>query len=195
MKSSGLSGHAGHFKFPQTQVIQLLNDQLFIFFRSWSGLEIQQKVIDEISHFLSAADADLEVTTPFEFIESLSSYANKVRISLLLANDIVHKTENKERYAQGCEIGIVYKKNNEVICASVGRFGFTAIKNEQRMVLSSGGNLLDDQVLLPTQLLGLDPTPIIQINSISTKGLSELVVDSDYFNQSTVWKISLIDFE
>jgi hypothetical protein len=59
------------YKLPQTQVYSLLDDQLLIFLRSWNGSDANQKVIDEINHFLSAANADLEVTTPFEFVDKV----------------------------------------------------------------------------------------------------------------------------
>lgn len=195
MKTQNLEGQQHpENKFPSTQVISLLNDQLIIILRLWSGSDIQQKVIEEISHFLSAASADLEVTTPFNFLESLSSIANKVRISMLLANDLILKTENKEKYIHGCEIVILYKHQQELSWGSLGRFSLTALKNQRRMKLSHGGTFIDEFILMPTQLLGIESEPNLSVGSISTKGLESITVESEFNDKEVYWKIEVVDF-
>ena len=80
---------------PATQTYQSLNNQLTVFLRAWGSVEYNQKVIDEITHYLSTTQADIEVTTPFDYVESLSSLANRARVSLLLAHDLFYKTDNR----------------------------------------------------------------------------------------------------
>ncbi len=193
MKSQ-ITGHSDKFKFPATQVYSLLDDQLHIFLRSWNGNDANQKVIDEINHFLSAANADLEVTTPFEFIENLSSMANKVRISILLANDVIYKTENKEKYLQGFELAIVFKSQQEIVWSTVGRFEIRATKNQKNISVSHGGQFLDDQILLPVSLLGIDREPHVLTGSISVKNLDSLQIHSDFDEKATSWSVEISDF-
>lgn len=188
-------GLSEKYKFPQTQVHLLLNDQLVIFLRSWNGIDANQKVIDEINHFLSAADADLEVTTPFEFVENLSSMANKVRISVLLANDIIFKTENKEKYMQGYELAIIFKNKNEIAWSTVGRFEISSNKNNKNITISHAGQFLDDQILLPVALLGLEREPSVLSGSFSIKNLDQIQIQSDFDQQSTYWKAHITNFE
>jgi len=171
-------------KFPQTQMYSLLNDDLLIFLRSWNGTDSNQKVIDEISHYLSAANADLEITTPFSFIESLSAMGNKVRVALLLANDIILKSDNKESYSQGFEVAVVFKVAKEVICGHVGRFSIQGHKNNHVLDLGHGGAFLDEQILLPTALLGIESEAAMFVTSIATKDLSSLEVKSTYLAES-----------
>lgn len=178
----------GKFKLPPTNVYSLLDDHLLIFLRSWNGADANQKVIDEINHFLSAANADLEVTTPFEFVENLSSLANKVRISILLANDVVFKTENKEQFQQGYEIAVIFKNNNELAWSTVGRFELSAQKQASFFSISHGGQFLDDQVLLPVALLGIDREPKVLSGSIGVKNLEKLEVCSEFGEKSTFWE-------
>ncbi len=189
-----VSGSVDLFKFPQTQVHSMLSDQLIIFLRSWNGIDANQKVIDEINHFLSAADADLEVTTPFEFIENLSSIANKVRISMLLANDVIYKTENKDSYNHGFEIAIIYKHQQEIAWSTVGRFEISATKNKKNISLGHGGQFLDDQVLLPVALLGIEREPAVLTGSLSIKNLEQIQVLSDFDQLATSWKALITDF-
>ena len=182
------------YKFPQTQIYTLLDQQLFIFLRSWNGIDSNQKVIDEIDHFLSAANADLEVTTPFEFFGNASSLANKVRIAVLLANDAIYKAENKDKYLHGYEIAIVFKNHQEIAWSTVGRFEIAATKNQKKISISNAGQFLDDQILLPVALLGLNREPVVLTGSISVKNLEELQIESCFDQQSTFWKALVTDF-
>ncbi len=183
-----ISATNGQFKLPQTQVYEFLDDQLLIFLRSWNGTDSNQKVIDEITHFLSAANADLEVTTPFEYKQSLSSLANKVRISILLANDLIFKTDNKEQLYLGYELAVIFKNHNELAWANIGRFEISAKKMDNEFQLCYGGQFLDDQILLPVGLLGLDRDPSINAGSISVKNVDQVQIVSNYLHNSTYWQ-------
>jgi hypothetical protein len=189
-----ISGLNSDFKLPQTNVYSLLDDQLLIFLRSWNGNDVLQKVVDEVTHFLSAANADLEVTTPFEYLQNLSSVANKVRISVLLANDVILKSENKDQFRQGFELAIIFKNHNELAWSTVGRFQITAKKMKTILPISHGGQFLDDQVLLPVALLGIDRQPAVLAGSISTKNLEEIQVLSNFADMTTYWEAVITDF-
>lgn len=188
-----VSSHNGQQKFPQTHVHSLLNDNLLVCLRLWSGPEVEQKVIDEILRYLSAADADLEVTTPFDYIESLSSLSNKVRVAMLLANEALY-IDNKEKYSQGFEIAICYKHNKEISIGSVGRFAFTAEKKDKNFVVFESGGFLDDLVLLPTDLLGIEREVDIKCASVSIRDLAAIQLSSKY-DQNTFWSARINQFD
>lgn len=192
MKSK-ISSHNGVQKFPQTHVHSLLNDNLLVCIRLWSGPEVEQKAVDEILRYLSAADADLEVTTPFDYIESLSSLSNKVRVALLLANEALY-VDNKEKYSQGFEIAICYKHNKEISLGSVGRFAFMAHKKDKKFLMFESGGFLDDLVLLPTDLLGVEREVDIKCISVSTRDLSSIQISSN-FDQNTFWSATIDQFD
>ena len=188
-----INSHNGQQKFPQTQVHNLLNDNLIVAIRLWSGPDAEQAVVDEILRFLSAADADLEVTTPFDYIENLSSLSNKVRIALLLANETLY-AQNKEKYMQGYEIAICYKHQKEISVGSVGRFALNVVKtNKEFMVFESGG-LMDDVVLLPSALLGTEREPEIKCASVAVRDLNSLQLSS-IFDALTFWSAKITDFD
>jgi hypothetical protein len=188
-----VNSHNGPQKFPQTHVHSLLNDNLLVCLRLWSGPEVEQKVIDEILRYLSAADADLEVTTPFDYVESLSSLSNKVRVALLLANEALY-VDNKEKYSQGFEIAICYKHNKEISIGSVGRFAFLAEKKDKNFVVFESGGFLDDLVLLPTDLLGIEREVDIKCASVSMRDLAAIQLSSKY-DQNTFWSAKINQFD
>jgi hypothetical protein len=192
MKSK-INSHNGDQKLPQTHVHSLLNDNLLVCIRLWSGPEIEQKVVDEILRYLSATDADLEVTTPFDYIESLSSLSNKVRVALLLANEAIY-IDNKEKYTQGFEIAICYKNHKEISVGSVGRFAVSADKKDKNYMIFETGGFLDDLVLLPADLLGIEREVEINCTSISTRDLTSIQISSKY-DQHTFWSAHINQFD
>lgn len=192
-------GASGLHKMPKTDVTLLLDDRLIIFIRSWNGNEINQKIIDEIHHYISSIEADIELTNSFEFVEHLSSLANKIRVSILLANDAIYRSENKEFYQNGAEILVIYKNKTELVWASIGRFKIETIKNNQPMLSSTviydSGTRLDNSVLLPVSLLGLIKNPEIQIGSVSVKNLKQIQISSIFMENETYWISQITDFE
>lgn len=182
----------GALKLPQTTVFTEMSSDLLIFIRSWCGDDLQQKVLNEITRYLSATDADLEVTSPFEYVENLSSIANKVRVALLMANEALY-AENKEQYKYGYEVAICFKKSNEVCIASVGRFSFNYKKKGKVLQLYESAGFADDLTLLPSQLLGIEKSLEIKINSISKTDLETVEIKSN-FDEDTYWISNIKNF-
>lgn len=182
----------GILKLPQTTVFSEMSSDLLIFIRSWCGDDLQQKVLNEITRYLSATDADLEVTSPFEYIENLSSLANKMRIAILMANEALY-SENKDQYKYGYEVAVCFKKSNEVCIASVGRFSFNYKKKNKAIQLYESAGFADDLTLLPSQLLGIEKSLEIKINSISKTDLEEVEIKS-HFDENTYWISNITHF-
>lgn len=186
----------GDQKIPSTKIIQTLNDQLIICIRSWNSQDANQKIADEITHYLSSLDADLDITTPFDFIENLSFLANKVRVAVLLANDLIYGTDNKEIYQQGAEIAIFLTKGKELIWSCVGRFSIQAEEDSSQFIsIYDSGVFLNDRVVMPQELLGLYKSPQIQVGSMTTDKLQQLHVESKYNYGKTEWTLKLTDFK
>ncbi len=163
---------------PTTQVYQSLNDQLTVFLRAWGSVEYNQKVIDEVTHYLSTTQADIEVTTPFDYVESLSSLANRARVALLLAHDLFYKTDNRNEYVVGFEVMILFRAKNEIAWAGAGRFSISKLINNKLIQIHSMGTDLDEETLLPAQLIGLEKQIGVQAGSIAVNDASKIVVSS-----------------
>lgn len=176
MKFKIRSGSSGP-RLANTNLVSLLDGELLIILRSWGSSEYNQKFIDEIQHYISSTEADVEVTTPFDYQENLSSLANRTRIAILLAHDRFTKNENKNEYLVGFEVTVLFHSKNELAWSSVGRFTIDKFVDEQICTLMSNGSDLDTEVLLPVQLVGLEKS--IDISS-----------GSMVFNDKTVFVIS-----
>ena len=163
---------------PSTQIIQALNGQLTLFLRGWGGTEYNQKVSDEIVHYVSSTEADIEVTTPFQYLESLTALTNRTRVALLLAHDLVYKNDNRGEYTVGFEVMVVLRAKNELAWSSVGRFSLAKIeKNYLNQLLSSGSDL-DDQILLPVHLMGVEREIHVNSGSLQLGERTKVLISS-----------------
>lgn len=165
---------------PPTQSYLQLNDQLIIFLRTWGAADYNQKVVDEITHYISTTQADIEVTTPFDYNESISSSANRTRISLLLAHDLLYKTDNRTEYLVAFEALVMYRNKNELAWSSVGRFNISKLQNRRMTPILQIGSDLDREALLPIQLIGVEKEICMNSGSILIDQNTPIVVSSPF---------------
>lgn len=177
MKVNVRSGSSGP-RMANTKLVSLLDGELLIILRAWGSSEYNQKFIDEVQHYIASTEADVEVTTPFDYQENLSSMANRTRIAILLAHDRFTKSENKNEYLVGFEVTVLFHSKSELAWSSVGRFSIDKFVDEQLSTLLSNGSDFDGEVLLPVQLVGLEKTIDISSGSMSFSDKTKVVISS-----------------
>lgn len=171
----------------QTQIYNLLDDQLLVCLRPWGSSDYNQKFLDEITHYLSSTQADLEVTTPFDYQENLSNLANRTRVALLLAHDLFFKTENKSEYSVGFEALILFISRQELAWSAVGRFAVDKISEPHTVTpILQNGSDLDSETLLPVQLIGVEREIDISSGSLRFIPGSRVVISSVYQNELVI---------
>lgn len=183
-----IHSHLGPQKMPETQVFNLLDNQLLVFVRGWGSQDFNKKFIDEISHYLSSAQADIEVTSPFDFLENQSSLANKVRIALLLAHDYFYKSENKSSFSVGFEAAVFMRHKKELAWGAIGRFDIYRTKDDHLSLLSAVGTDRDSEVLLPIDLLGVEKDVDIRLGSVLLA--KEQIFVSSVYGSTSQYKIN-----
>lgn len=179
MKTSVKAGYT-KLHLANTVITSLLDEQLILMIRPWGSGEYNQKFTDEITHYLSSTQADIEVTTPFDYQENLSSLANRTRIALLLTHDLFYKSENKAEYVVGFEATLLLKSKSEIAWSSVGRFGVHKLAEGKLNTLHLCGSDLDIETLLPAQLIGVEKEIDVMSGSMSVDEKSKIVVSSTY---------------
>lgn len=167
-------------KMPTTQVYHLLDGQLSLAVRAWGSQEFSQKFVDEVSFYMSSAQADLDVTSPFETRENLSSLANKTRIALLLAHDFFYKSQNKTEFAVGFEATIFFQSKTELAWSSVGRFSLKKMKDLYLQTIFDSGTDRDEETLLPVELIGAEKEVEISTGSVIIDSNVQLLLSSVY---------------
>lgn len=193
------------FKLPPTKLYPALDNKLLIVLRGWGGPDAAQGVIDEITQYLSATQADLDLTTPFTFVEGVSQVANRLRISALLANDRLFKFENKEFYSAGFEILMIYQNKNELAWLSFGNFSiqmdFVDPVTSQNLNLKdstlvfASHDAIESRHVLPNYLLGIDRQPQVQVGSVLQEFVNRVLIKSSFAFGRTQWSLEITQLE
>lgn len=170
----------------QIQTYNLLDGQLLVLLRPWGSSDYNQKFLDEVTHYLSSTQADLEVTTPFDYQENLSGLANRTRVALLLAHDLFFKTENRSEYSVGFEAIILFSSKQELAWSCVGRFAVDKVSDQGVTHILKHGSDLDSEVLLPVQLIGVEREIDISSGSLAFTPGSRVVVSSAFNNELNI---------
>lgn len=168
---------------------------LIVIATSWGQPEHAQRAVDEVVKYVSAAKSDVEVTSPFEFLTCLSDEVNYVRTSVLIANDMLYRGENRNEYVSGVEILALFKRGPQVAWAQVGCPSLFIRRQEQSMQpLAIGQDMSaemhragDSLPPLPSQLIGLDPTCYVQCGHTYVADEDKLVVLASTSVSSSLW--------
>lgn len=149
----------------------------------WGARQGAKKVIDIMTDFIQSARQDMEATSPFQKLSSLSPLANNLRVGIMLANDSLYREDNKQEYLTGVEVLVFARSQGELAYAQVGcphlilaRPGMPWIplstQNDLSVEWAEGTDL---QSPLPQNLIGLHTTSNLNISSLKTKKGDRLV--------------------
>lgn len=143
----------------------------------WGQRSSARKAIDHILEYYVLAKSDREVTSPFERLTCLSTAANNLRTATLLANERLYREDNRTEYRSGVELFGASFVDDEFVWLQVGQPQILLSRAGERLMplggyvdlsfdLSDGKELLP---ALPNQLLGLDSTVNLTINSFRAR--------------------------
>lgn len=172
---------------------------LLIITTSWGDPEHASRVNDEILKYVQAALADVEVTSPFEFMTCLSNEANYLRVATMICNERFYRSDNRNEFNAGVELLVLLKRGSHVAYAQVGSPHLLLRKRGQGLAplsaqlepsleLSSGtdGNLPP----LPQSLLGIDSSLNIRSGDVRVDKSDELIVYAGSFWPALLWQES-----
>lgn len=179
---------------PKPQIHVEEDGSLIVVVTAWGQPEHGERALTEVVKYVSAAKADVEVTSPFEFLTCISDEANYVRTALMIANDALYRGENRREYASGVEILAIFKRGTQVAWAQVGAPSIFVQRQNQRLQPLSvspdlASELRESESLppLPAQLLGLDPTCNIQTGHTHVAEGDKLVLFAGTSVATALW--------
>ena len=176
--------YAGNSFRPQPEILLDPQAQLLIVATPWGARSAATKAIGRMTEYLALARTDREATSPFERLSCLSTQANNLRVAALLANEILYREDNQNEYNSGVELFAAIIDDNELVWLQAGnpqillnRRGRTLLPLGSQIDLaydlSEGSELLP---ALPAQLLGLDLSLNLNINSFRARPGDQLVL-------------------
>ncbi|MBO9667433.1 MAG: hypothetical protein J7501_11560 [Bdellovibrio sp.] len=164
---------------------------------SWGQPEHGQRALDEVVKYVSAAKADVEVTSPFEFLTCMTDETNYVRTALMIANDALYRGENKNSYNSGVEILVIFKRGLQLAWAQVGSPSMFIQRENQKLQPLSINTDLSSELRsseenlppLPGQLLGLDRTCYIQCGHTFVREGDQIVLLAGTSIATSLWTL------
>ncbi|XGC81278.1 hypothetical protein ACES2L_02125 [Bdellovibrio bacteriovorus] len=178
---------------PKPLIYQEDDGSLIVIATSWGQPEHAQRALDEVVKYVRAAQSDVEVTSPFEFLSCLTDEINYVRTGILIANDLLYRGENKMEYFSGVEILAIFKRGTQVAWAQVGAPTLMIQRKNRSLQALSIGNDLSSEFPdlnlppLPAQLLGLEPTCYIQCGHTHVVEGDQLVLLASSNVATSLW--------
>ncbi len=171
---------------PRPEIHMDADANLLLVATPWGQRASARKTIDKILEYYVLARSDREVTSPFERLTCLSTAANNLRTATLLANELLYREENRAEYRSGVELFGASFVDNEFVWIQVGQPQILLAREGGRLMplggyvdlaldMSDGRELLP---ALPNQLLGLDSTVNLAINSFRAKPGDRVVLMS-----------------
>ncbi|MCC7406162.1 MAG: hypothetical protein IT288_17340 [Bdellovibrionales bacterium] len=110
----------GKFSRPRPEILFEEHASLLIIITPWGSRNGAKRAQRAISEFFLAARDDVEVTSPFQKLTCLSPTANILRVSAMLANDVVYQEDNRSEYQSGLEIFIGAQTGHEFSYVQLG---------------------------------------------------------------------------
>lgn len=162
---------------------------------SWGEPGAAAVVNEEITKYVQAALADVEVTSPYEFISSLTDEANYLRVATLIINERLYRSDNRNEYVAGVETLALFKKDSQLAYVKVGGPHMLIQKapgdvlpvltslNLNRQV-SDGLNLVAP---LPQELLGADLHVNLQAGHFRVEDEDQIFLYAGSYFPSQLW--------
>lgn len=178
--------------------IHLDNDSnLLLIATPWGPRESSRKAIDRMLEYFLLAKSDREVTSPFERLTCLSTAANNLRTAAMLANEMLYREDNRTEFRSGVELFGASFIDNEFVWMQIGQPQILLARGNQRLLplggcvdlsldLSEGSDLLP---ALPNQLLGLDQTVNLTINSFRAQPGDRIILMSHSSPPQTLYSL------
>lgn len=189
-----------HFR-PRPEIHLDRQSNLLIVATPWGPRSAARKVIDRMTDYLMLAREDREATSPFQHLSCLSSQANNLRIAALLANDALFRDDNRSEYKSGVEIFAGMLEDDEFVWLQGGNPQILlSRKGRSLQPLGSQIDLAYDlsegeQIMpaLPAQLLGLDSTLNLNINSFRAQPGDRVILLSHSHLPDPLFKMKASD--
>lgn len=143
---------------------------------SWGSNEYNQKVMSHLTDFIQTALADVEVTSPYEFIPTLSKECNILRVASLLTNSFIYRELNSVEYQAGYELVAFIQNKEQVSWLQLGQCEL--YKPHQNELIPIEVNASFEDVPIPDQLLGLESQCYPKIGEVFLKDEKQILLVS-----------------
>ena len=176
--------YSGRLFRPRPEIFCDPNGSMCIVATPWGGRGAAKRAIQTIQDYFISAKSDREVTSPFQPLTCLSAAGNNLRVSIMLANDVLYREENRDQFHSGVELFVCVRDQSECAWTLIGSPSvYLARKGMNFRALDDGRDLsgfysTSERVLapLPQTLLGVAATSNFAVHSMPIRRGDQLVL-------------------
>lgn len=187
---------------PKPEVLFDPDQKLLLVATSWGSKSSAKKSIDHLRELYLNAQSDTEVTSPFEYLNCLSSEANYLRRAIMMTNDLLYQEENRDEYTTGIELFAMVRVENFLVWTQIGQPQILITRSSTKELLHFGAPT-DLQIKsnrenldpLPTQMLGLASTSHFFLNSIQVRDGDSLIAIARTSLPRSIYNAQLLDLQ
>ena len=180
-----------------------IDERTLVVATPWGNRSSAKKAIGRILEYLVLCNEDREATTPFQRLSCLSVGANNLRIAALLANESIFREDNHVEYQNGIELFAMSLSEGELVWIQIGQPQILLARKSRQVVSLAGAmdlsfDMSDGEQLLPSlpnQLLGLDSSLNLTINSFRPQNADQLVLLSHSQIPCEIYQLNSNEFE
>ncbi len=185
--------YPGEIPRPSINLTVHADQRVFVAGTPWGDNEALRVLCDTVKEFLSSSIGDQEATSPFAKLPGLSLLENNLRTSVLIANERIFQTYNKEVYSSSCEAVIFHTENSQVAWVQMGQPHILLLRKYKLYPLQVAIDLGVDfrcPAPLPSRLIGLERTWDLEVRSLNLEEedvlvlLARSMIPPSFFNQN-----------
>jgi hypothetical protein len=182
--------HKSRRPFAEASIDQ--SEKIFTVSFSWGEINPTEKLRDSFLNYFFTSSNDIEATSPFRILSSLTHLTNKIRAAMLLANTAVYNSFNTKALAAGAEFLCLAVENRELVIGKIGGPSVILVRNNENILLSSSTDLyFKNTNPLPENLIGVDNECYPQIASFRFEKGDLLFLISSSHLPANVLKLNL----
>lgn len=166
--------YGGQIFRPRPEIICDPDDAFVAVGTPWGEREVVNETLLHLRDLVLSSQGDLDITSPFEKVESLSSLGNQMKTAFRLTNEKILNEQNNGEYTVGMEVFAASKDHNLFVWGSLGSYHLLLNRAGSPLYLLDTHHDLTFELgknsplcpPLPCTLLGLHPTLQIPIQSL-----------------------------
>ena len=173
-------GYRGNFVFSQPIQISNADENLLVLATPYGDHELIQDALDKMVNEFEGLIADPDSTSPYSKLTCLTPTENLLYTTTQFLNDYISSNHNQDSLDIGCDLCMLYKKDNRVYLSQIG-WPLIVLHHENINVpissdYASYPSSKDSGVFIPSYLLGLESSVNVKIQSFSVNSDSKILI-------------------
>jgi hypothetical protein len=184
--------YPGNVPRPAPFVLEKPENKLIVVATPWGTNLAAENAAQSVAEYYALSKTDREATSPYAKLPGLSSLANSLRLSTLIANESIYKNFNANELSTACEMMALAIEGRELTWVQIGQPHLLVVRKGFLVPLEVALDLSTDfpnTAPLPSKLLGIDRQSEVETKSITVQSGDVLLLLARSFIPSSLFTL------